>query len=198
MQPSICLRAASHRQAGFPRARPRQEPRPQRPRLISPERVPSGAPFVAATAGSQPGRSVLQRGLSGKQPYNPVSLREAVAKASPVLQNETRFGGPSSGLPRVPGTTWHTPPRPSSSQTADLAPALCDITGSHREALTVSSPSSEPSCLCRMLLPRCRGSATPGFSLPGLQARGGSLAQPLTTQGSFVLTEVMINPRASV
>lgn len=109
----------------------------------------------------------------------PVFLHEAVVKASSGLQKETRFGDPSSGLPGVPGTAWHHQPRPSSSQTADLALALCDITGSHGEALTVSSPSSEPSCLCQMLPPRCHCSASPGFSLPGLQPCRGSLTNPL-------------------
>ena len=53
----------------------------------------------------------------------------------------------------VPGIAWHTQPRSGSSQTADLALALCDITRSHGEALTVSSPSSEPSHVSKMQAP---------------------------------------------
>ncbi|CAI9174757.1 unnamed protein product [Rangifer tarandus platyrhynchus] len=53
----------------------------------------------------------------------------------------------------APGIAWHTQPRPGSSQTADLALALCDITRSHGEALTVSCPSSEPSRVSKMQAP---------------------------------------------
>lgn len=71
----------------------------------------------------------------------PTQLTDSIHQAAfSRMYNETWVWESSSGLPGALGTAWHDQPRPSSSQTADLALALCDGTRSHREALTVSSP----------------------------------------------------------
>lgn len=158
IQQSICLIAASSPgRVTFPQTHGRDrttQPAAKSQSLVSPEQGLAWAAFVTAAVGSQPGESRVPPWLVWEAPGQLlVSFHETVVKASSGLQKETWIWEPSSGLAGWLGTSWHDQPRPSSSQTADLAPALCDITRAHRETLTVSSPSSEPLSLCKMQAP---------------------------------------------
>lgn len=114
------------------------------------------------------------------------------------MQYETCIWDSSSVLSGVLGIAWHDQPRSNSSQTADLAPALCDITRSHREVLTVSSPSSEPSSLSNMHTHAMPVFWCPSFSLPELYLL--RVYKPSSTkyasQELIILNEVIINSKA--